>query len=100
MHETRNVIEEKVVGILLNRPELLKIIKRKGGGSADKGKDLGEVLSSLTSYYEQHASLDISLFLNVLEKPELREKAVRSAMDVAEYDEWKWRGSCPITSPT
>ncbi len=85
--QTRNVIEEKVVGILLNRPELLKIIKGKGVEEQIRDKDLGEVLSRLISYYEQHASLDISLFLNVLEKPELREKAVRSAMDVAEYDE-------------
>ncbi len=85
--QTRNVIEEKVVGIFLNRPELLKLIKGKGVEAQIRDKDLGEVLSRLINYYEQHASLDIKLFLNVLEQPELREKAVRSAMDVAEYDE-------------
>jgi len=83
---SRNVIEERVLGIVMNRPELLEKLKGKGVESQIGDRDLGEVLSRLINYYEQHARLDIRLFLNVLEREELREKAVRSAMDVAECD--------------
>ncbi|MGA3173951.1 MAG: DNA primase [Syntrophorhabdales bacterium] len=83
---SRNVIEERVLGIVMNRPELLEKLKGKGVESQIGDRDLGEVLSRLINYYEQHARLDIRLFLNVLEREELREKAVRSALDVAECD--------------
>ncbi|MGD0228943.1 MAG: DNA primase [Syntrophorhabdales bacterium] len=85
--EKGSVIEEKVVGIVMNKPGLLRLLKGKGVEASIRDRDLGEVLSRLLDYHEQHAGLDIKLFLNVLERPDLREKAVRSAMDVAEYDE-------------
>ncbi len=49
-------------------------------------RDLGEVLSRLLKYEEEHPDPDIKLFLNVLEKPELREKAVAAALGGAECD--------------
>src|SRR5208337_2103168 len=85
--ELRSVIEEKVVGIVMNRPEFVRLLKGKGVEGSIRDRDLGEVLSKLLDYHEGHASLDIKLFLNVLERPELREKAVRSSMDAAGCDE-------------
>ncbi len=41
----------------------------------------------MLDYCENHSHLELKLFLNVLEEPELREMAVSSAMDVAECDE-------------
>lgn len=52
-----------------------------------KDKELGELASRVLDYCEEHSCLDLKLFLNVLEKPELREIAIGSAMEVAEYDE-------------
>ena len=83
----RDIIEEKVVGIVMNRPELLRLVKGKGVETSLKDRDLGEVLSRLLKYEEQHPNPDIKLFLNVLERPELREKAVAAALGGAESDE-------------
>ncbi len=85
--ETGSVIEEKVVGIVMNRPELLRLVKGKGVEASIGDRDLGEVLSMLLKYEEQHPDPDIKLFLNVLERPELREKAVAAALGGAECDE-------------
>ena len=85
--ETGSVIEEKVVGIVMNRPELLRLVKGKGVEASIRDRDLGEVLSRLLEYEEQHPDPDIKLFLNVLERPELREKAVAAALGGAECDE-------------
>ena len=85
--ETGSVIEGKVVGIVMNRPELLRLVKGKGVEASIRDRDLGEVLSRLLKYEEQHPNPDIRLFLNVLERPELREKAVAAALGGAECDE-------------
>ena len=85
--ELRRVIEEKVVGIVMNRPEFVGLLKGKGVEGSIGDRDLGEVLSRLLDYHDRHASLDIKCFLNVLERPELREKAIRSSMDAAGCDE-------------
>jgi DNA primase len=86
-HELRSVIDEKVVGIVMNRPEFVRLLKGKGVEGSITDRDLGEVLSRLLDYHERNGSLDIKLFLNVLERPELREKAVRLSMDAAGCDE-------------
>jgi DNA primase len=85
--ETGSAIEEKVVGIVMNRPELLRLVKGTGVEATIGDRDLGEVLSRLLKYEEEHPDPDIKLFLNVLERPELREKAVAAALGGAECDE-------------
>ena len=40
--ETGSVIEEKVVGIVMNRPELLRLIKGKGVEASIGDRDLGK----------------------------------------------------------
>jgi hypothetical protein len=52
-----------------------------------RDKDLGELLAIILDYYRANASLDLKVFLNVLDRTELREKAVSAAMDVADCDE-------------
>ncbi len=80
-------IEQKVVGILINKPDLAELFRGREVDAYIKDKDLGELASRVLDYWENHSRLDLKLFLNVLEKPELREMAIGSAMDVAEYDE-------------
>lgn len=82
-----SVIERKVVGILINRPQFSELFKEKGVRSYIRDRSLGELASRAVEYFENHSHLDLKLFLNVLEEAELREAAVSSAMDVAEYDE-------------
>ena len=49
--------------------------------------NLRELASRVLDYCEGHTSLDLKVFLNVLERPELREIAISSALDAAESDE-------------
>ena len=60
---------------------------KKRGWSIYQGQSLGELASRVLDYCEDHRILDLKIFLNVLEKPELRDMAISSAMDVAECDE-------------
>jgi DNA primase len=85
--ESRSVIERKVVGILLNKPQSVEYFKGKGVEGLIEDKVLGELTSKIIDYVESHGSLDLRVFLDVLERPELREIAVSSAMDVTECDE-------------
>ena len=85
--ETGSVIEEKVVGIVMNRPGLLRLLKGKGVETSIGDRDLGEALSSWLKYEEEHPNPDISLFMSVLERPELRQKAAAAALGGTDYDE-------------
>ncbi len=82
-----SVIEETVVGIVLNRPALLGLLKGKELETSLEDRDLGEALARWLKYGETHADPDLSLFLNVLEKPELREKAVAAALGGGECND-------------
>jgi DNA primase len=84
--QPRNAIEEKVVGIIISNPELMELIRGKGVEEHIKDRDVKELLIRALDYYQSNSSLDLKLFLNVLERAELREKAVSTAMDVAECD--------------
>jgi hypothetical protein len=50
-------------------------------------KDLQELFAKVVEYYRARGFLDLKVFLNEVEKAELREKAVSTAMDVADYDQ-------------
>lgn len=84
---SRSVIEKKVVGILLSRPQSAEYFREKEVERLIKDKDLRELTSRIIGYVEDHGSLDLRLFLDVLERPELREMAASAAMELTECDE-------------
>lgn len=85
--ESRSVIEEKVVGVLMNKPELIQLFQGRGVEGHIRDRELSDLLSKMLEYHEQSTPLDIKFFVNLLEKEGLREKALRAAMDVSDYDE-------------
>ncbi|OPY69724.1 MAG: DNA primase [Syntrophorhabdaceae bacterium PtaU1.Bin034] len=85
--ESRRAIEEKVVGILITKPDLIELFTRKEVKAYIRDTGLCDLLSRLLDYYQTNGAVDLKLFLNVLEKPQLRETAVSSTMHVADYDE-------------
>jgi DNA primase len=87
VEKSRSGIEEKVVGILINKPEFIQKIEGKGVESRIADGDLKELLVAILDHYAKNGPLDVKLLLNVLEKQELRERAVGASMDVAGYDE-------------
>jgi DNA primase len=84
--KARNPIQEKFVGIVISRPELIESISGKESERYIEDQDLREVLARAVDYYHANSSLDLKLFLNVLDRAELRQKAVMAAVGVAEYD--------------
>jgi DNA primase len=85
-NEPRSVIDEKVVGIAISRPEFMEFLKGKGVEDYIKDNDLRELFARALDYYNANSSLDLKVFVNVLDRAELREKAVSTAMDVAECE--------------
>jgi DNA primase len=84
--ETGSAIEEKIIGILVSRPEMIELMKGTWVEAHIKDKESQELFSKLLGYFAQNASGDIKLFLNVLDREDLRRKAVSAAMAVSEYD--------------
>jgi hypothetical protein len=85
-NEPRSVIDEKVVGIAISRPEFMEFLKGKGVEDYIRDNDLRELFARALDYYNANSSLDLKVFVNVLDRAELREKAVSTAMDVAECE--------------
>jgi DNA primase len=85
--ESQNAIEKKIVGILMSRPQSVEFLKEREVEELIRDRDLKELVSRILNYLEEHGTLDLKVFLNVLERPELREMAISSAMDMGESDE-------------
>jgi DNA primase len=84
---SESIIEKIVIGVVLNKPEFIQNLLEKGVQNRIKDVGFRKLLSKLFEYYEKNGTLDLKLFLNVLEEPELREKALKAAMDVTEHSE-------------
>ncbi len=82
-----SVVEKKLVGILINRPQAIESLKEKGGIEFIRDTDVRELASTVIDYFNDHGSMDLKIFLNVIEKPELRDIAISSTMDTAGCDE-------------
>jgi DNA primase len=85
--DSRSSIDEKVVGVMLNRPEFIDFLAGKGVEDCIRNKDLREIFVRAVDYHKSKATLDLKIFMNVLDRPELRDKAVSTSMDVADFDQ-------------
>lgn len=81
-----NIIENKVVGALLNNPGLVDLFENKGGVRYIVDSSAREILSRLSEYLRETGSLDVKTFINVLESDELRKAVVKADFDVSQYD--------------
>jgi DNA primase len=84
---SENTIERTLVGVALNRPEFVQNLVKKGVKKHIRDVDLKVLLDKAFEFYEKNGNLELKLFLNMLDEPMLREKALRSAMDVSDYSE-------------
>jgi hypothetical protein len=80
-------VEKKLVGILINRPQAIEFLKEKGVVEFIKDTNVRELASTVIDYFNDHGSMDLKVFLNVIERPELRDIAISSTMDTAGCDE-------------
>ena len=82
-----NLIEKRVLGVLMNRPGLIQMLKGKEVIRYVRDDDVSEVLKKMIEWFEEKKQLEISSFVGLLEKIELRDLVMRTALDMAECDE-------------
>ena len=84
---SKSIINKRIIGILLNNPNLLKFCKEKGIIEYVKDLATREVLVKILHYFEEGRELAVPSFVQSLEKDSLRELVLSSVLEAVEYDE-------------
>jgi DNA primase len=84
---SESIIGKRIIGILLNNPELIKMCKEKVVIEYVKEIRTKEVLTKIFHHFEEGKELAVSSFVQALEKDTLRELVLSAVLDAAEYDE-------------
>ncbi len=79
-------VERTIVGICLNRPSLIQLLKGKGVKKYIADKESQQVLDRMIEHYEQQGSLEVRRFVAMLEGDELKNSVLSSALEVAGYE--------------
>jgi DNA primase len=84
---SESIIGKRIIGILLNNPELIKMCKEKVVIEYVKEIRTKEVLTKIFHHFEEGKELAVASFVQALEKDTLRELVLSAVLDAAEYDE-------------
>ncbi len=84
---SQSIIGKRIIGILLNNPELIKLCKEKSIIEYINDAPTKEVLKNIFSYFQQEKELTTSSFVQEIEKDSLRELVLSAVLDAAEYDD-------------
>ncbi|HVN23908.1 MAG TPA: DNA primase [Syntrophorhabdales bacterium] len=79
-------VERKIIGICLNRPSLMQLLKGKGVKRYIADGESQQVLDRMIEQYEQQGCLEVRRFVAMLEGDELKNSVLSSALEVADYD--------------
>jgi DNA primase len=82
-----HIIEKRMIGVLMNNPALIHMLKGKEVIENINDDGVSEVLTIMFQCVEEKKQLEITSFLSLLEKTELRDFVVKTAFDMAECDE-------------
>jgi DNA primase len=80
-----STVERQIIGICLNRPTLMELLKGRGVKSYVADRESQEVLDRMIEHYEEHGCLEVKRFVAMLEGDELKNSVLSSALEVAEY---------------
>lgn len=78
-------VERKIIGICLNRPSLMGLLKGKEVKSYIADGQSQQILDRMIEHYEEHGCLEVSQFIAMLEGDELKNSVLSSALDVSDY---------------
>lgn len=84
---SQSIIGKRIIGILLNNPELINLCKEKSIIEYIKDVPTKEVLKIIFSYFQQGKELTTSSFIQAFERDSLRELVISAVLDAAEYDD-------------
>jgi len=84
---SKSIIGQRIIGILLNNPDLIKLCKERGIIDYIKEARTKEVLKKIFHHFEEGKELAVSSFVQAFENDTLRELVLSAVLDAAEYDE-------------
>jgi len=84
---TSNQIGKKVIGALMNYPELLSVFRDKEVIDYIKDDSVREVLKRMFSHYTEKGNMELNGFIQTLDKDELKSLVLNGVFDVAECTE-------------
>ncbi len=84
---SQSIIGKRIIGILLNNPEFIKLCNEKSIIEYISDAPTKEVLNNIFSYCQQGKELTTSSFIQSIEKDNLRELVLSAVLDAAEYDD-------------
>ncbi len=82
-----NIIEKKVVGVLMNYPSLVHMFQGKEVIIKNANSVMSDIVSKMFLWFEENKRLDINGFVSALEKGDTRDFIVRTSFEMAECDE-------------
>lgn len=82
-----NQIGKKVIGALMNYPELLSVFRDKEVIHYIKDDNVKEVLQRMFSHYVEKGNMELNGFIESLDKDELKSLVLNGVFDVAECTE-------------
>jgi DNA primase len=83
---SNSIISKRIIGILLNNPELIKICKEKGTIEYIREVNTKDILMRIFHYVQEGKELAVPGFVQTLEKDTLRELVLSAVLDAADYD--------------
>ncbi|MCX8111482.1 MAG: DNA primase [Syntrophorhabdaceae bacterium] len=84
---TTDIIGKKVIGILMNNPNLIEFFKEKGVMRFIKEGAIKKVLQMVLDYFEKSMVFEVNAFINSLEDQQLKVVVCESALDRIECTE-------------
>jgi DNA primase len=84
---SQSIIGKRIIGILLNNPDLIKLCKERSVIEYIKDSRTKEVLTNIFQYFQQGRELVVSSFIQSIENDSLRELVLSALLDSTEYDE-------------
>lgn len=85
--DSTNIIGKRVIGVLMNHPDLIHIFEGKEVRRYLRNDEIGLVLTKMIQCFEEENRLEINSFVGLLEKAELRDFVVQTAFEMAGCDE-------------
>jgi len=81
------IIEKKVIGALLHKPELLPFLKIKGIIQYIKDERTKEIVSKMIEYFDEKKNLEVYNFINMFKTDDLKNYVITAVFNTSESDE-------------
>jgi DNA primase len=81
------VVQRKIIGICMNRPAFMELLRGKEVKQLIANRESNEILGRMLDYYEEHGGLDVKTFISTLEGDDLKDAVLSSALEVSDYPE-------------